>query len=334
MRNIRRLRAFTLIELLVVISIIALLISILLPALSGARRTGQRVNCLAQLRDVAIGFAQYGAANNDFIMGSPTTSNEYLLGAPQAYGAATQIWDFMGPMAKDSGLGFSIPSANDGEQAVAKRFNELRDYYRCASNKFLSVNFQGPDAGAGVMVSYNTVRYQLYLGSDYGGSEGVTTYPSGHNEMIPRDWRPNTNKIGATSEKIVVADGARYADSTTSPDYDLTVSAGFGGAFSDTGAHSTFSRAWDRSWANGNRSGVDGRFYSFRHSTADPQSGAPGNAFKINVAFHDAHAETLGDLDASNPGLWLPKGTRLNTSGTFADTKARFGLNISQWMVP
>src|SRR5262245_11111684 len=52
-------RGFTLIELLVVIAVIAVLVSILLPALSGAREAGRSALCLSNLHQGAIACRVY-----------------------------------------------------------------------------------------------------------------------------------------------------------------------------------------------------------------------------------------------------------------------------------
>lgn len=58
-------RAFTLIELLVVISVIALLMAILMPALQKARRTGQAVVCRSGLKQWGQIFHMYASDNEN-----------------------------------------------------------------------------------------------------------------------------------------------------------------------------------------------------------------------------------------------------------------------------
>jgi len=62
-----RLCGFTLVELLVVISVIALLMSILLPSLRKAREQARQVQCAAHMAGFGRGFMGYAAENRDYL---------------------------------------------------------------------------------------------------------------------------------------------------------------------------------------------------------------------------------------------------------------------------
>jgi prepilin-type N-terminal cleavage/methylation domain-containing protein/prepilin-type processing-associated H-X9-DG protein len=70
-------RGFTLVELLVVIGIIALLISILLPALNRARESAKNVQCLSNLRQIGLGMHMYMNDNKGVLMPVQYTNSWY-----------------------------------------------------------------------------------------------------------------------------------------------------------------------------------------------------------------------------------------------------------------
>lgn len=64
-----RARGFTLVEILVVITVIAVLLALLMPAVQLSRESARRVQCLNNLRQIGIGFHGFHAARDFF----PTT---------------------------------------------------------------------------------------------------------------------------------------------------------------------------------------------------------------------------------------------------------------------
>ena len=131
-------RAFTLIELLVVVSIIALLVSILLPSLSDARDQARRVVCMSNQHQLGLGSVAYSADWDDWLVpavGRPDEVQEYSNAIPINWGV----------LHEEGYCGFSLWNCpGDKNWGLA----QLSDRYATADN------WKNKDYGKAVMSSY------------------------------------------------------------------------------------------------------------------------------------------------------------------------------------
>jgi prepilin-type N-terminal cleavage/methylation domain-containing protein len=80
--------AFTLIELLVVIAIIAVLMGILMPALSAVKKQAKAIHCVNNIRSLSMGWFMYKDDNDDQLVRGETgseTSPAWILGKITSY---------------------------------------------------------------------------------------------------------------------------------------------------------------------------------------------------------------------------------------------------------
>jgi prepilin-type processing-associated H-X9-DG protein/prepilin-type N-terminal cleavage/methylation domain-containing protein len=124
MRHGKR-EAFTLVELLVVIGIIAVLIAILLPALGRARTAAKTTKCLANLRQIGMGFSMYRNEWGNFL--PPLNAKvSYNVNSPfqKDYG----MWNCIGPyLGRPEWRGEKASDAYWGSQ----RLNHGRSIFDC-----------------------------------------------------------------------------------------------------------------------------------------------------------------------------------------------------------
>jgi prepilin-type N-terminal cleavage/methylation domain-containing protein/prepilin-type processing-associated H-X9-DG protein len=127
MAEAKKSRAFTLVELLVVISIIAILLAVLLPAMGKARNQAKLVTCSVNAKQIGTILVIYQSENNGYV---PVMRNKFY--TVSAKSALLSL-----PFRKYSGALVALPSYLnpnepwDEELMIIYALNYLPDFYIC-----------------------------------------------------------------------------------------------------------------------------------------------------------------------------------------------------------
>jgi prepilin-type N-terminal cleavage/methylation domain-containing protein/prepilin-type processing-associated H-X9-DG protein len=187
----KRHRAFTLVELLVVIGIIALLISVLLPALTAARRQANTVKCLAQLRQFGNAFMMYANDNNGY-----WPMNFHTYPHPVAPTTRAKRWpDFIGKYLNNGRVvnwdGTSVANAEQ-DTITSLKANPRSVFWGCPSFSENQRTYNLLTAPAGTYL-INTVASTLHFGY------GMNTYT-----FAPKSTAVLTNGYKSWANRSVI----------------------------------------------------------------------------------------------------------------------------------
>ena len=198
-------RAFTLIELLVVIAIIAILAGLLLPTLAKAKSRGQRVACISNLKQIALGFRMWADDNSSLYPWQVSTNKDGTQGLLQA-------WRHFSALSNEIIRPRILRCPRDQEKSIAENFT-------AESSGLLTLNNSAVSYGVGTEARDDRPAMHVVTDRNLIGKDFETCTPAGLPNVVTALNPPNSRwdkGIHEYSGNMALTDGSAHQFSQSS----------------------------------------------------------------------------------------------------------------------